>query len=155
MILTKEFRPDQFASALASWSWLDLRDKQPVMTSLFADVFFVAEDGWWFLDSLEGTLTRHWSTADDCRAEINTDDGQDRFLLGGLAASAHRSGLVLGVDEVYDFKVPPLLGGKFSVDNVTKMDFAVALNIGGQLVRQLKDLPPGTRIGGIRVDKDP
>jgi hypothetical protein len=32
------------------------------------------------------------------------------------------------------------------------MDFDVALTIAGQLHRQVRDLPPGTRISGFTVD---
>ena len=50
--------------------------------------------------------------------------------------------------------VPKLFGGEFAVENITKMDFVVALNLGGQLVRQVKDLPPGTKISGLTVDHE-
>jgi hypothetical protein len=151
MRLTKVFPPGSFSRALESWSWLDVGDKRPVLASLFGDVFFVASDGYWFLDSFEGTLIRSWANRDDLQAELESEKGQDRYLLGGLAMAADRSGMILGSNEVFDFVVPPILGGAFSVDNITKDDFVVSLHIAGQLLHQVKDLPPGTPITGLTV----
>jgi hypothetical protein len=35
--------------------------------------------------------------------------------------------------------------------NVRKMDFVVALNLGGQLHDQIRHLPPGTKIKGVKI----
>jgi hypothetical protein len=53
--------------------------------------------------------------------------------------------------EVYDFTLPPGLGGKMEPANVRKMDFVVALNLGGQLHDQIRHLPPGTKIKGVKI----
>jgi hypothetical protein len=60
---------------------------------------------------------------------------------------------VLESGEVYDFRVPPTLGGKLDIENVTAMAFAVSLNIAGQLHEQIRDLPPGTPISEIRLER--
>jgi hypothetical protein len=70
----------------------------------------------------------------------------DVYLLLGLAEAAHRRGIVLGLEEVYDFIPPPVLAGGFDVANVTAMDFVVSLHIAGQLHEQVRDIPPGTAI---------
>jgi hypothetical protein len=152
MLLTKTFTPETFARALESWSWIGIDNKAPVLASLFGDVFLQDAQGYWFLDSLEGTLTRVATTRDELQAKLDAEEGQDNFLLGGLAMAAERLGILLQPDEVYDFKIPPLLGGKTDVDNIVKMDFVVSLNIAGQLHDQVRHLPPGTKIKGIKVD---
>jgi hypothetical protein len=45
-------------------------------------------------------------------ASLATPEGQDQYLLGGLAMSAERSGITLGPSEVYDFVPPPILGDR-------------------------------------------
>jgi hypothetical protein len=152
MELTKRFSPDQFRRALESWAWLDLEGKTPVLATLFGDVFFELNGSYWFLDTVEGTLTSQWSTGEMLQGELNTEEGQDKYLLGGLAMAADRAGLTLGPDQVYDFKVPPILGGQFALDNILAMDFEVSVHIAGQLLRQVKSLPPGTKITGFTVD---
>jgi hypothetical protein len=153
VMLTKLFSPDQYSAALDSWDWLDIASMTPAAVSLFGDLFLVSSDGYWFLDSIEGTLTRRW---DDNRAlndDLATDEGQDQYLLGGLAVAMHEQGLELTADEVYDFQRPPILGGQYRVENVVKMDFVVSLNIAGQLHRQIRAMPLGTTISRFTVEE--
>lgn len=139
-----------FGAALESWAWIGLHAVQPVVASLFGDVFLVGQDGW-CLDMIQGSLTRNWGSRDELVADINSGAGQDQYLLGGLAVAAHNSGLVLGEAEVYDFMPPPILGGATELENVTLLDFVVKLNIAGQLHDQIRRLPPGTPITGVTL----
>jgi hypothetical protein len=151
MQLMKTFSAEQFDNALESWSFLDLDGKTPAFASLFGDVFLHSPDGWWFLDTLDGTLRRVWDTHEELEDELNTEDGQDRYLLGGLAIAAHERGVTLGDDEVYDFMPPPILGGDLIVDNIVAQNFIVAINLAGQIHGQVRDLPPGTPISGLKL----
>ena len=152
MELTKRFSAEQFARGLESWGWLGIGAKAPVLATLFGDVILQDGRSFWFLDSVGGSLTPTWSSVDALKSDLNTAEGQDRYLLGGLAMAAERNGLVLGPNDVYDFTIPPILGGKFDVDNVKVMDFVVSLYLAGQLLDQVKSLPPGTKISGFTVD---
>jgi hypothetical protein len=149
--LTRAFTNEHYRRGLESWGWLDLAGKVPVFTSLFGDVFFRAADGFWLLDTIEGTLSRPWDSVEALRAELNTEDGQDQYLLGGLAMGADRRGVVLGAEQVYVFTPPPILGGGFELDNVGVLDFVVALDLAGQLHDQVRHLAPGTEISGIAI----
>ncbi|MFC4061196.1 T6SS immunity protein Tdi1 domain-containing protein [Planomonospora corallina] len=151
MELTKVFTPEQFEQGLESWHWIGLEGKVPVLASLFGDVVFRAEDGFWWLDTIEGSLTRPWEDADAVRAELNTVAGQERYLLVGLVRAAVRQGLAPAAEQVYDFKHPPVLGGEVDLDNLEVIDFAVGLNIAGQIHEQVRDLPPGSPITGITM----
>jgi hypothetical protein len=103
MELTRSFTADQFARALESWDWADIQGKQPLSTSPFGDVFFQAQDGFWFLDLLEGTLTRPWPDADALQAELNMATGQDRYLMARLAFAAERRGIIPSARQVLSF----------------------------------------------------
>ena len=151
---TRRFEEASYQGALKSWTFVDLSGKKPLFTSPFGDVFFQATDGFWWLDTLEGALTRPWTSADRLQADLNTTDGQDKYLLAGLAYSAHASGLVPGPDQIYDFTVAPVLGGQLDVANIQVRDFVVAVNIAGQLHSQVRNLPPGTPITGITISED-
>jgi hypothetical protein len=93
MELTRSFTPEQSARGLESWQWISIGAKVPLFTSPFGDVFFRAEDGFWWLDTLEGSLTRDWANADALKTDLATSDGQDRYLLAGLAVGAESRGL--------------------------------------------------------------
>ncbi|RZT28607.1 uncharacterized protein DUF1851 [Kribbella sp. VKM Ac-2569] len=151
MELTRSFSDEQYARALESWTFLELDGLVPVFTSPFGDVFFQAADGFWWLDTLEGTLELTWASADELRDELNTEDGQDQYLLAGLAFGAANQGVVPGPDQVYSFTHPPQLGGELTLDNVEVLDFVVSLNFLGQIHSQIRDLPPGTPISGITI----
>ena len=81
------------------------------LPSPFGDVVFQAEDGFWFLDTLEGSLTRTWDSTGALKADLATASGQDRYLLAGLAIGAEHQGLIPAPGQVYGFKTPPVLGG--------------------------------------------
>jgi len=150
--LTRTFTPEKYAKATESRAWLDLAGKKPVFASASGDIFFSAADGFWWLDTLEGTLTRPWRTAEELRADLNTADSQDIYLLSTLAAEAERAGLTPGQDQVYDFKITPALGGPIEVGNIGVIDFVAGVNIAGQLHDELRGLPPGTRITQVTID---
>lgn len=143
MDLTKQFSDDQYASALESWSWLDLHGKTPRFASLFGNVFLEDEVGaWWFLDTFEGELVPGWASRAELIAELETEEGQDQYLLGALALAAfHRRGLSLGQDEVYAYAPPPIITGSFDVDEIQVFQFSVVVNIAGQLHQQLRSAP--------------
>lgn len=151
MQLTKVFTPEIFAQALEDWSWLDLKGKTPVLASLFGDVFLQDSRGYWFLDTIEGSLSHVAATRDELQAKLDSKEGQDQLLLGGLAMAAGRKGMGLKPDQVYDFQIPPVLGGKTDLSNITVMPFVVSMSIAGQLHDQVRKLPDGARISGIQV----
>lgn len=137
-----------------SWAWLPgLHDEVPRLTSAFGDVFLQGEDGFWFLDTVEGTLTRRWTDGAALQSDINDRETQEQLLMPGLVAAAEALGIVPTDSEILTFKVPPVLGGSISVDNLEAADFIVTLDFAGQLHRQIKDLPPGTSITDITVEK--
>ncbi|WP_194815070.1 T6SS immunity protein Tdi1 domain-containing protein [Nocardia sp. XZ_19_385] len=146
MELIKSFTTEQFESALASWEWIGLEGKTPLCASLFGDVFFDSEEGLWWLDTLNGELTRPWDNADDLEKDLDTEDGMEQYLLATLAADTAETGLVPAENEVYDFTQPPILGGELEVGNVQVNDFVSALNVAGQIHARVADLPPGAEV---------
>jgi len=132
MRLTRLFGADAFAGALESWQWLGVEGKIPVLASLFGDTILEHVTGYWFLDTFEGTLTREWANRDEVQDALRTEEGQDRYLLAGLAFAADNAGMTLSESEIYSFKVPPVLGGKFDLGNVEVADFVVSVNMAGQ-----------------------
>jgi hypothetical protein len=149
--LTKTFSPETYAEALESWSWLPLAGKVPVQATVFGDVFLQDADGLWFLDSVGGKLVNVATSIDELKTILSTPEGQENYLMAGLAEAAEREGLLLQTAEVFDFTKPPVLGGKLEVVNLVPKDFVVALNIAGQIHDQVRNLPPGTKISNIKI----
>jgi hypothetical protein len=152
MELTKRFGPDQYASALESWGWIsDMRGRTPAFTSVFGHIFLTDGSGYWWLDPIGATYEHVAPDRESLEAKLATEAGQDELLLGGLALAADRYGVRLGPDEIYELMPPPALGGSFDVERIQPADFVVSINIAGQIHEQIRDLPPGTRISGLRI----
>lgn len=129
MLLTKSFEPAVFVKALAEWDWVDFAGKVPILTSLFGDVFFAAPDGYWFLSTMDGTLTRPWADRGALVTALDTPQGQDEWLLGGLAMSAERRGVHLAEPQVYVFAPHPVLTGKIDAETIVAMDFPIVMSV--------------------------
>ncbi len=151
MELIRRFGDQAFASALQSWEFLDFSGLRPLCTSPFGDVFFEGNGGFWFLDMIGGKLTRVCSEGNELTRLLNSPEGRVDYLMAPLAAEADAGGIVPGPAEIYDFKIPPVLGGAVEVANLKVLDFMVAVNTVGQIHNQVRNLPPGTPISGVQI----
>lgn len=154
MDVIRRFPSDSYTKALESWRWMNqLASMTPALATPFGDVFMQDCDGsFCFLDTLNGKLVPTWPDAASLQAAINTREVQDEYLMLGLAHAASSVGLEPGPDQILSFKVPPVLGGELSVENLEVADFVVAVNVAGQIHGQVTSLPPGTPITNIRID---
>lgn len=79
------------------------------------------------------------------------DDGV--WLLGGDYLDAYREhGSDWSPGYHLSLVVPSLLGGSFTADNLHPMAPAINMHLAGQVVTQVKPLPPGTEIRGFHFD---
>jgi hypothetical protein len=154
MELIRQFEPEDAAKALDGWQWLPgVAGLRPWFASPFGDLFLLDDDdAVWYLDLIEGSVTRRWDDPLACESEVGTSDGLDQFLLAGLAEAAADRGVLAGPREVLTFKLPPVLGGEMTVDNIHTIDFVVGVDIAGQIHEQVRELPPGTPVSGFTIE---
>lgn len=141
MQMLRTFAKDAFRFGLASWRWLGINGKTPRFTTCFGDVFLESLEGWWFLDTMEGTLELRWSTAVDMYAELEAIEGRATYLMDDVVRDAERRGLRLGPKDIFAFNPHPALGGEISADRLTTMRFSLALNWAGTMHEQLRQAP--------------
>lgn len=149
MELTRIFDEEEFSSALQAWRWIGMEGLTPWFASVFGDVFLIGDDGVYLLDIAAGELSREWSSPAEAKRVLGTDDGLDEYLLAGLAFAAADAGLEPQASQVFDYKVPPVLGGEFEVENLTVSGFEAVLHLTGRLHEQVKDLPEGAEVTGF------
>lgn len=150
--LIRRFDSETFSRGLEDWAWqLEGKQLEPIAASMFGDVFLQGPDAAWFLDMMEGDLSPEWPDVQALQADLNTLDGQDHYLLGGIVAGASERGIVAGPGQVLMFSVLPVLGGAISPDNVQAMDYVVASSICGQIRRQLRSVPAGAEVTRLTV----
>jgi len=137
----RTFAPDAFAYGLASWSWLGVHGKTPRFTNAFGDVFLESLEGWWFLDTVEGTLELRWGTAVDLYTELDSAEGRANFLLEDILQEALQR-VALRDDEVLTFTPHPAVGGGLNAHSVEPVRFELALRLIGQMHEQLRASSP-------------
>ena len=132
---------------------MPLAGKKPILVTAFADVFLLNEEGVWLLDSLEGRLKRAFTTREELQQALSTQEGQDHYLFSPFVDRAIREDGALAEAQCLDFKIHPVMGGSVAYENVERRDFAVALNIRGQIHDQVRHLKPGTKISGVKMSE--
>ena len=153
MEFVRHFGQETYQRALKDWAWLDPVSRlTPRFTNAFGDVFLEDASGaFWFLDTLEGTVKKLWPDTAAMHAALNTFEAQDMYLAQGLAQSAYQAGLVPEPSQILSYKISPVIGGSFALDNLEVFDFTLALSISGQIRSQVRNMPPGTKISGFSI----
>ncbi|MFD2794336.1 T6SS immunity protein Tdi1 domain-containing protein [Promicromonospora vindobonensis] len=141
MKLLRTFPKVSFEFGLASWQWLGLSEQNPRFATCFGDIFLESLDGWWFLDTVEGTLELRWTSAVTMYTELESAEGRATYLMDDLVRDARSRGIHLGEDEVYTFNPHPALGGELGVDGLSAMRFELAVNWVGQMHDQVLHSP--------------
>jgi hypothetical protein len=141
MKLLRTFPKVSFEFGLASWQWLGLSEQNPRFATCFGDIFLESLDGWWFLDTVEGTLELRWTSAVTMYTELESAEGRATYLMDDLVRDARRRGIHLGEDDVYTFNPHPALGGELGVDGLGTMRFELAVNWVGQMHDQVLHSP--------------
>ena len=125
--------------ARGAWSWLLPNYMTPLQITSFGDWVLGHPDGSiWFLDSLEGNIIRLASSSIEFNELKKREDFRDKYYTEGKVVALFNSGKVLSSDETYAYKLHPILGGTFDLNNIKIMDAAINMTILGQLHHQLQ-----------------
>src|SRR5262249_45735612 len=104
-----------------------------------------------WLDVTAGSVT---VVARDEKAflELSKDPrNADRWFMTSVIDGQAALGMVPGKNQCVSYIKPPVLGGKLTPDNLELTHLSVHLSIAGQIHHQVKDLPPGTKISGVKI----
>lgn len=124
------------------------------LVNRFGDIFAVFEDDSVnLLDVGCGTIERVAENRDDFANKIDKDDNSNKWLMIDLVDSCMEAGLELSPNQCYGFKVPPILGGSYKVENIEPTDLSVHYSLLAQINEQTKDLPDGTKISLVVMKK--
>jgi hypothetical protein len=128
------------------------------LVNRFGDVFAVFEDGSvHMLDVGTGVIQRLADSRDDFATRIDAGDNANHWLMIPLVDQCVAAGLTLSPDQCYGYKIPPIevgqCGGKSAVENVSPANMSVHYSLLADIWRQTKDLPDGTRIKAVVIDR--
>jgi hypothetical protein len=99
-----------------------------------------------------GQLTQLADSAEEFKRLMVQPENANEWFVPQLVGDILASGKRLEAGECFGYKVPPVLGGELEPDNFEPTDLQVHFGILGQIHRQVKDLPPGTPIGEIKIE---
>ena len=136
-----------WSDLLSPWNWMLPKTFTVWIVNRFGDVFMVLDDdSVHMLDIGSGLLSRIASNRDEFADLMDQDGNADDWLMIPLVDELVASGLFLSEDQCYSYRVAPVLGGSYSLDNFEVTDLSVHYAIFGQINEQIKDIPDGTSI---------
>jgi hypothetical protein len=140
-------------SLLSSWRWLMGDGKFPVLLTVMGDAFVQdTEDGSVHLLSVgPATIERVADSFDEFREILSDRDFVMEHLVPGLVVDLRARGCVLAPGQLYGFKVPPILGGEYVLENLERTDIAVHFELTGKIYETARNIPTGTPIKSIEI----
>ena len=151
--LTVNFSHLDRDTLLEDWSWLIGPARLPILVTAAGDAFVQdADDGTvYFLDVGAGQIHPVASNPEELRSLLADKEFVVNRLAVQMVGALMQAGMKLEPGQVYSFKVPPVLGGQYALNNVEMTDIAVHFSVAGQICRQVRDLPEGTPIDSITI----
>jgi hypothetical protein len=145
------FEPASVATALGAWAWIGVAGKAPVRLTAFGQVFLQDAEGIWFLDTIDGKLTRVCAGEAELETLLQDPDAREHYLLESFLERVAATGRTLRPGQVFDFIVNPVIGGRMELANVRATDLMVSIHMAGQIHDQVRSLPPGTKIDRVDI----
>ena len=143
---------------LSDWSWLVPPELELWSVTKAGDALLrhTTEGTIHFLDLISGKVKQIAKSENEFEKLVATQERADEWLMPEIVDGQKLLGMIPARNQCLSYKIPPFLGGQIDPDNIETRDIKVHFSIAGQLHRQTKDLPPGTKISKILVDgKDP
>jgi hypothetical protein len=149
--LTVKFDENVSDRLIHDWTWLIGTDKTPIMVSSVGDLFLrdTTERVYW-LNTGDGTLTEVADGIEKFKEKLQDQDAVSDWFLVDLISALKTEGKKLQTGQVYSYKKLIVLGGDYSPENFEPTDIEVHFSFAGQIHRQVKDLPAGTKINSVK-----
>jgi hypothetical protein len=136
-----------WAALLSHWSELLPETLSVWLVNRFGDAFTIFEDGSiHLLDVGAGTIRRVADNRDHFAAESEVADNANNWLMIPLVDQAVGSGMALGSDQCYAFKIPPMLGDEYALQNVAVLGIAEYYAFLSDVAGQIKGISDGTNV---------
>ncbi len=130
-----------------SWDWLIGNDKTPILVSSIGDIFLEDINGkCYWLNVGEGIIEKVAEDKIEFKEKLNNNEIVSEWFLVELVAELKKEGLELTEKKLYGYKKLPVLGGEYEPENFELTDIEVHFELSGQIHKQIKDLPDGTKV---------
>jgi hypothetical protein len=134
-------------SLVGDWAWLIPPTFTVWIMNRFGDLFIVLDEGTvHMLDLGLGTLEKVAENRDDFCTKLDQDDNAKQWLMIPLVDRLVASGLTLKAGQCYGYKIPPVMGGGYTVENSGVLPIREQFGVCASIQNQIKDLPEGTPV---------
>lgn len=136
----------------SAWEWLIPEQMEVILVSCVGDMFLQSADGeinW--LDTSMGELSIVADSMEDFHRKLADPHYIDNWFMPSLVDELIAEGKTLAADQVYSYKIPPILNGEFTAANMNVVSASVHFSMTGQIIKQIWDAPGGTEIEEINI----
>ena len=142
-----DHRGFDWQSLFAEWTWLLPNGFTVWLMNRFGDLFLVFDDGSvHMLDIGAGTLQPVAKSRDDFSVKVDDDDNANDWFMIPLVDQLFAAGMTLKEGQCYSYKLPPVLGGNYTVENTCVLTIAGHYGAYGSIHSQIKDVPDGGQV---------
>jgi hypothetical protein len=151
--LTVNFSHLDRRALLEDWSWLLGKSKFPILLLANGDAFVQDVDAGTihFLNVSAGIVSEVATSFDRFKSLLSDQKFVLNYFGVAMVADLRQSGCLLSPGQIYSFKIPPILGGEYVLNNVEPTDIEVHYSLAGQIHEQVNSLPEGTPINEITL----
>jgi hypothetical protein len=151
--LIVDFQKHEQDDLLRDWRWLLGDSMRLLLVSAIGDMYLAdsASRVFW-LDAGSGQLQKIAESIDQFQQLRQQPQNANTWFIPKLIGDLITRGIRLAPGQCYSYKKPPVLGGEFEPSNFQPTDLSVHFSILGQIHKQVKDLPPGTKIKDIKIE---
>ena len=150
--LVKDMSKIDVLDICSEWQWLLGNQTAVILVSSIGDMFLLGnDDSIYWLETGTAELTCVAQNIEEFEALLKKEEIVDNWFLPELISQLIEKGVTLKENQVYSFKVPPILGGEYTLDNFEATDMSVHFSISGQINKQVWDARDGTPVNDISI----
>jgi hypothetical protein len=152
--LTVNFSGVDASVLVEDWRWLVGDQRVPILLTALGDAFLqdVSDGSVHLLAVGPGTIEQVAASFEEFKALLNDKEFVGENFVPRIVVELRGLGQTLAPGQIYGYKIPPVLGGKYSTENLEPTDIRVHFSILGQTHRQLQNVPEGTSIADITIE---
>lgn len=130
-----------------SWNWTGINAEAIILTNEFGNVIFKSNKGdYWWICPEELSCEKIASNELELQQKMNDEEFIEDWQMERLINLAKSELGELIKTEKYCLKIPAVIGGTYSRENLGKISFKELIAFSGDLAFQIKDLPDGQAI---------
>ena len=137
----------------ASWGWIGVECTQVIQLNKFGNVIFADRSGrYWRICPEELECTPIAESPTSYERLISDPEFSTDWEMARLVELAEAKYGALPPGRCFCLKTPGVLGGAYDLENIGTITVGELIRFSGDVARQIKDLPPGSKVQFKVVD---